>query len=59
MPSLTKIFQVEITPEQFLDNCSDSELKEIDLIIQSPRFQNRIKEKQIGFKTQKQDEETK
>ena len=60
MPEITKVFQVNITPERFLDACSDAELKEIDLLIQSPRFQNRIKEKQIGFKTQKQaDEETK
>lgn len=59
MPTITKIFEVDITPERFLDACTDLELKEIDLLIQSPRFQNRIKEKQIGFKTQKQDEETK
>lgn len=61
MPEITKIFQVEITPERFLDACSNDELKEIDLLIQSPRFQNRIKEKQIGFVKQKENknEETK
>ncbi len=59
MPSITKIFQVDITPERFLDACSDEELKEIDLLIQTERFQNRIKEKQIGFKTKNQDEKTK
>lgn len=61
MPEITKIFQVEITPERFLDACSNDELKEIDLLIQSPRFQNRIKEKQIGFIKQKENknEETK
>lgn len=59
MPEITKVFQVDITPERFLDACSDDELKEIDLLIQTERFQNRIKEKQIGFKTKNQDEETK
>jgi hypothetical protein len=59
MPEITKVFQVDITPERFLDACSDDELKEIDLLIQSERFQNRIKEKQIGFKTKKQNEKTK
>ena len=59
MPEITKVFQVEITPERFLDACSDEELKEIDLLIQTERFQNRIKEKQIGFKTKNQDEKTK
>ena len=59
MPAITKVFQVDITPERFLDACSDEELKEIDLLIQSERFQNRIKEKQIGFKTKNQDEKTK
>ncbi len=51
MPKIAKVLHIEITPEQFLDNCSDNELKEIDLLIQSPRFQNRIKgNQQIGFK---------
>ena len=59
MPAITKNFQVDITPERFLDACSDEELKEIDLLIQAERFQNRIKEKQIGFKTKNQDEKTK
>ena len=59
MPAITKNFQVDITPERFLDACSDEELKEIDLLIQTERFQNRIKEKQIGFKTKNKDEKTK
>ena len=59
MPEITKVFQVDITPERFLDACSDNELKEIDLLIQSERFQQRIREKQIGFNSQKTNEETK
>ncbi len=42
MPKLEKIFTLEITPEQFLNNCSQDELKEIDLLIQSNFYQKRI-----------------
>ena len=53
MPQVTKVMHIEITPEQFLDNCSDNELKEIDLLIQSQRFQNRINGVIItGFKNE-------
>lgn len=52
MPTLTKVLTVTVTPEQFLENCSDLELKELDLLIQSPRYANRINEKkEIGFIT--------
>ena len=50
MPTLTKVLTVTVTPEQFLENCSDNELKELDLLIQSPRYASRINEKkEIGF----------
>lgn len=42
MPKLTKVFTLAITPEQFLENCSDLELKELDLLIQMPRYSHRI-----------------
>ena len=52
MPTLTKVLTVTVTPEQFLENCSDLELKELDLLIQSPRYANRINDKkEIGFIT--------
>ena len=52
MPTLTKVLTVTVTPEQFLENCSDIELKELDLLIQSPRYANRINDKnEIGFIT--------
>lgn len=52
MPTLTKVLTVTVTPEQFLENCSNLELKELDLLIQSPRYANRINEKkEIGFLT--------
>jgi hypothetical protein len=61
MPTLTKVLTVTVTPEQFLENCSDLELKELDLLIQSPRYANRVNEKkEIGFLTDntKKDEKT-
>ena len=56
MPTLTKVLTVTVTPEQFLENCSDIELKELDLLIQSPQYANRINEKkEIGFNTNKKE----
>lgn len=52
MPKHTQVITIEITPERFLENCSDDELKELDLLIQSERYQSRIREpkkKTIGF----------
>lgn len=48
---MTKVLSVTVTPEQFLENCSTDELKELDLLIQSPRYANRIapEKQQIGF----------
>jgi hypothetical protein len=59
MPTLTKVLTVTVTPEQFLENCSDNELKELDLLIQSPRYASRINEKkEIGFNQEKKDDTT-
>lgn len=33
MPEINKVFKIEITTERFLENCSDNELKELDLLI--------------------------
>ena len=49
MPEVTKVFTIDITPERFIDACSDSELKELDILLQSPRFQQRLKATEIGF----------
>lgn len=43
MPTLTKVLTVTVTPEQFLENCTELELKELDLLIQSERYQSRIR----------------
>jgi hypothetical protein len=53
MPELTKVFTIQVTPERFLEACSDNELKELDLLLASERYQRRIREpqkKEIGFK---------
>lgn len=42
MPTLNKQFELTITPEQFLRACSIQELIEVDLLIQSPRFRDKI-----------------
>lgn len=43
MPEISKVLKLKITPEQFLDSCSEDELKEIDLLIQSPRYVNKMR----------------
>lgn len=42
MPKLNKIFTLEITPELFLNNCSPTELREIDTLIQSMYYLRRM-----------------
>lgn len=42
MPKLDKIFTLEVTPEQFLRNCSITELIETDLLLQSKFYQMRM-----------------
>lgn len=51
MPEVTKVFTIDITPERFIDACSDIELKELDMLLSSPRFQQRLKATEIGFKS--------
>jgi hypothetical protein len=42
MPKITEVHLINITPEKYLENCSPIELREIDHLIQSPRFQVRM-----------------
>ncbi len=42
MPKHSKVLEIEITVQQFLNACSPYELKELDLLIQSPRYQRRM-----------------
>lgn len=34
--------EIDVTPEKYLEACSNEELMEIDLLIQSPRFRERL-----------------
>lgn len=42
MPKITEVHLIDITPEKFLDNCTPVELREIDHLIQAPRYQVRM-----------------
>jgi len=42
MPRLQKQFNLEVTPEQFLHACSGIELQELELLIQAPRFREKM-----------------
>lgn len=42
MPKHSKVLEIEITVEQFLNACSGNELKELDLLLHSPRYRNRM-----------------
>lgn len=58
MPEVLKVLKINITPEQFLDNCSADELKEIDLLIQSARYVNKMQgQSVIGFKNELKSQE--
>jgi hypothetical protein len=35
MPTIQKLFFLEITPERFVDNCSESELRETAMLIEA------------------------
>lgn len=43
MPQISKVFYLEVTPERFLECCSQSELIEVDLLLNSERFQQRMR----------------
>lgn len=42
MPRIDKVLSLDITPEQFLNACSADELKELDLLLSSPRYQQKM-----------------
>lgn len=43
MPTLNKTYSLTITPEQFLEACDPLELQEVDLLLNSVRFRNRMR----------------
>ncbi|MES2487579.1 MAG: hypothetical protein V4581_16735 [Bacteroidota bacterium] len=44
MPSLKKLYTLEITPEQFLNACSPAELMELELLLYSPSVRARMQQ---------------
>jgi len=46
MPDFKKIQVLEISPDQFLNNCSPSELREIDRLIQGTFYTRRMNSRQ-------------
>lgn len=43
MPTLDKVFRIDITPEQFLIQCSQSELIEVQMLLDSHYYQSKMK----------------
>lgn len=41
MPKFSKHISIQITPKQFLNNCSPNELRELELLLNSKFYQNR------------------
>ena len=42
MPKITQHNQIDITPEKFLNACTPEELIEVDLLLSSAYYQNKI-----------------
>lgn len=47
MPKIQKIFQLDVTPEKFLDACSSDELIELELLLGSSKYQKKIVDQYI------------
>lgn len=43
MPKIEKVFTLEVGVEQFLSACSPVELQEVEMLILSPKFQDKIR----------------
>ena len=42
MPRIQKVFTLEVTPEGFLSALDDHELIELNMLINQPKYQDRI-----------------
>ena len=42
MPKISQHNEIDITPEKFLRNCSRQELIELDILLSSNHYQNRM-----------------
>ncbi|SDG67134.1 hypothetical protein SAMN05421827_109105 [Pedobacter terrae] len=45
MPKITRLADFDFSVENFLDACSPAELREVDLLIQSNRYRNKMNAK--------------
>ena len=43
MPKVSQTFELEVSPQRYLDACSPMELVELDLLILSERYQSKIR----------------
>ncbi|WP_299576618.1 hypothetical protein [uncultured Sunxiuqinia sp.] len=48
MPKIQQVFEIDITPEKFLRNCSRVELIELQLLLSSPHYQHQMEEPEAG-----------
>lgn len=48
MPKIQQVFEIDITPEKFLRNCSRVELIELQLLLSSPHYQHQMQEPEAG-----------
>lgn len=46
MPRIEKLFTLDITPERFLNACDATELRELELLLGSPRYQRIINDQE-------------
>ncbi|MBO2546070.1 hypothetical protein J0871_16760 [Salegentibacter sp. BDJ18] len=49
MPRIQKAYTLDISPEQFLNNCSGTELQEIALLINTNRYQSKMQDDEVSF----------
>jgi len=42
MPKIQQLFEINVTPQKFLDRCSDQELYEVYLLMNQPAIHNRL-----------------
>jgi hypothetical protein len=44
MPKINRQFHLEVTVEQFLQACTPTEIKELDILLASPKYQQILSE---------------
>jgi hypothetical protein len=44
MPRIQSVNRIDITPEKFLNACDSTELHEVELLLSSPKYRNKMNE---------------